>query len=597
MKKLFSSLMLAGMFCSMLCLWSCGDDDPVNTGSGDKPEIKDLAVSPSSSVAYGDVLTLTGALSDATGLRSYTVKFSNAAGAIWETTNMLTGKTSNLNYSVVLPLPKNATAGNVSISFTLKNTGSGSATEELTVSGVTVPTFTSLYFVVGNKVYTLTPDAEGNFVYDGLVPANSVGKIYVNSDKSGLYWGQASGAIASMADGDLSTGNTEEKNLKISFNPVTFEFTVSDSEEVWTASDADPIYILGDISGHWADGNISDERAKMKMTGYVSGVKKYWTWTPPSSGTGDPIDDMWGNINPGSFRFKLGGQEKYVLYQGGVITVGTSNDESASFQTSAGGPLTIKLFYDGANYTKVTLENEVRSLEFLADGSININGAPAPTAITFANAPLSKKSGSLYVYEGTVELTNGASFTASGADLATANPDPDLFSGNGNTTWKVEGPTGTYTIRIDPFASTIYACNQAGYPTVIYMDGWSWAKFESDPSIVWNPEAYLCLYRTDPTKQVYEATFYNNGWSGDVKFFTQHLATPDYGKYIINQKYFDGVVAAGDGLTIPAAAGYFKVTVDLKDGFTYDTTVDDNGYFGLVQNTAGQKYTVTFTAQ
>ncbi|MDR1120291.1 MAG: DUF4625 domain-containing protein [Dysgonamonadaceae bacterium] len=596
MKRLLGNFLWMSMLCSVLC-WSCKDDESETGSSDNKPVIENAVVSPSSSVAFGDVIHLTGTLSDKTGLRSYTVKFSNAAGDIWETTNMLTGTSYNLNLDLVLPLPKNVTAGDVKISLTLKNTDNGSNTEELTLTGVTIPVFDNLYLVIGNKVCTMEKAADGVFVYNDLISANATGKIYANADKSGLYWGQTSGVIASLADGDLTVGGADETYMEVRFNPITFEFSAAQSDEVWTESQADPIYILGNISGHWADGDITTENAKMKMTEFVSGSKKYWTWTPPATGSGDPVDDMWGNINPGSFRFKLGGQEQYIIYQNNTIETGTGNDASASFITSAGGPLTIKLFYDGTAYTKVSLESETKMLEFLANGAININGAPSPAAIVFAGSNLAKKSGSLYVYEGTVNLTKDQTFTATGTDLTTAEPDPDAFSGKGNATWTVVGTSGAYTIRIDPFASTIYACKQSGYPDVIYMDGWSWAKFESATTVVWNPEAYLCLYRKDAGKQVYEAVFYNNGWSGDVKFFSKHLATPDYGKYIINQKYFDNVEAAGDGLKIPSAAGYYKVTVDLKDGFTYNMEALDGEYFALVQATAGQKYTVTFTAQ
>jgi hypothetical protein len=594
MKNLFGNILLASIFCSLFC-WSCGKDDPDNEVTGNKPVIDNLSVSPSSSVKFGDLLTITAKLSDNAGLRSYTVKISNAGGDIWETTNMLTGTSQNLDLKQVLPLPKNATAGDVKITFTLKNSDNGSETKELTLSGVSVPVFESLYFISGNKIYTMEKDAEGLFVYKGLIPANSVGKIYAQSDKTGLYWGQISGTITSLADGDLSIGNTSEKYMAISFNPITFAFSATETDEVWTEIDA-PIFILGNISGHWADGNITDERAKMKMTAYASADKRYWTWTPPSTGSGDPADDMWGNINPGSFRFKIGGREEYILYKENIIAVGTTNDESASFITSAGGPFTVKLFYDGTNYTAVSLESEVRSLEFLVNGNININGSPAPAAVNFAGADLSKKAGSLYVYEGTVNLTKDQNVTAQGTDLTTANPDPDVFSGKGNATWKVSGSTGAYTIRIDPFASTIYACKQTGYPDVIYMDGWSWAKFEADPTVVWNPEARLCLYRESETSFIYEAVFFNNGWGGDVSFWASYYQTDaEYGKKIIASKYFDGVTVAGDGLLIPAAAGYYRISVDLKDGFTFSDEPDGN--YLLLLPTNNKKFTVTFTAQ
>ncbi|MDR1864693.1 MAG: DUF4625 domain-containing protein [Bacteroidales bacterium] len=600
MKRIFEQVVLMSLFGSLLCWSSCKKDDNGNEGNSDKPVIENLAVNPASAVKFGDIVKLTGSFSDLTGLKSYTVKISNAGGDIWETTNMLTGASYTLNLDLVIPLPKNASAGDVKISVTLKNSGTGSETRDLTLASVSIPVFEQLYLIVGTKVYTLE-NVDGVFGTEDIIPANAVGKIYVNQDKTGMFWGMSANEIVAMGDGDISFGNTTEKYLTIAFNPSSFVFQAVESEEPWIETD-DPIYILGNISGHYADGNITGENLKMKMQGYASGNKKYWTWTAPSTGSGDPADDMWGNIVPGSFRFKKGGAEEYILYDNRAITTGAANEEDKSFLSSAGGHFTIKLFFDGAVFNKVSLEQTdwetgsiLKSLEYMENGDLIINGSPAPEAVSFAGTPLTLKDGTLHVYEGSLTLTKDQNITAQGTDLSTANPDPDVFSGKGNATWKMEGATGTWLIRIDPFASTIYACNSAGFPEVIYMDGWSWAKFDSDPAIAWQPENRLCLQRQSGNSYIYEATFYNFGWGGDVSFWAAPLSDPDYGKKTISSKYFDNVTAVGDGMLLPSIAGYYKVSVDLKQGFTFSEAEMDGNYFKLTPT--GNNFTVTFTGQ
>jgi hypothetical protein len=596
MKHLKKITLFAAM--TALLFTACSKNEPI-TGSDGKAEIENFVVSPTVNLKYGDVVTLTGALSDETGLRSYTVKVNNTTGDIYESTKMLTGKTFSLNETLIIPLPKNAVAGNLTISLTVKNAGDQLTTQEKELSNVAVPSFDALYLVLSNKTCTLEKNGGGLFAYTGLIPANATGKIYANADKTGLFWGKTGADIASLAAGDIPVGAAEEKSLTVTFNPVTFEFSAGDSGEEWKEIN-EPVYILGNISGHWEDGNITAEKGKMKMTAYASGNKRYWTWTPPNTGSGSSDDDMWGNIKPGPFRFKIGGKDQYVLYKDGTITTGSANDESASFITSAGGPLTIKLFYDGTQYNLVTLDSETRSLEFGLNGAININGSPAPTAITFAGASLALKEGTLYVYEGTADMTKGNSITASGVNLSTANADPDVFSGQGNATWQVTGPTAAYTIRIDPFASTIYACNQAGYPGVIYMDGWAWAKFDSDPEIVWTPESRLTLYRTDATKHVYEARFHHFGWGGaDASFWAAYYNDVDAGKKAIHAKYFNGVelsdpTMASANMKTPLEAGDYKVSVNLQDGFSFDETSMEGDFFKL-NPTNDKKFTVTFT--
>ena len=71
----------------------------------------------------------------------------------------------------------------------------------------------------------------------------------------------------------------------------------------------------------------------------------------------------------------------------------------------------------------------------------------------------------------------------------------------------------------------------------------------------------------------------------------------EYGKYCISAKYFDGVTPAGDSgllLPVPTEETYYKIVVDLKDGFTIDKENLDGNYYTIVPAN-GKKFTVTFT--
>ncbi|KAA6339476.1 hypothetical protein EZS27_012580 [termite gut metagenome] len=140
MEKTSKILTLTCVFCSFFYL-SCGDDNKNDVPSDDsQPVIENLAVNPVS-VSYSNTVVLTGNFSDQKGLQSYTIKLSNSEGNIYETTKMLTGKTFALNDNLVIVLPKNAKAGNVTISLTLKNSDGGSITEELVLQNVKIPVF------------------------------------------------------------------------------------------------------------------------------------------------------------------------------------------------------------------------------------------------------------------------------------------------------------------------------------------------------------------------------------------------------------------------------------------------------------------------
>jgi hypothetical protein len=587
-KLLYPALLLAITVIAVLT--ACEKDDPVDPNAG-KAEITDLAITPQADLKYGDVVNLTGSFSDETGLRSYTVKMSNTAGVIFEETNMLTGKTFELDDDITIPLPKNAVEGDMTLSVTVKNSDNELTTEEITITNLTLPSFENLYLAINNMVYPMTKNGDV-FEIEDFIPAGATGKIYTKSDKTGLAWGLDGQEIIAMGSEDIVFGKEEEEYFKISFNPVSFVLTLGEVLE-WVPIQ-EGLYILGNISGHWADGNISTERSKMLMSGFSLGDRKMWTWTPPNTGSGNPEDDMWGNIVAGVFRFKIPGSDEYILFKDGQIVEGATNDEASSFIVTAGGPFSIKVFSDGTSVTKVTVESDTKKLEYTNDG-IYINGAKAGTSITFANNTLELVEGNYFLYEGTMTLTKDQVISAQGIDLATAFCDPDVFSGQGNPSWTVIQETGEYLVRIDPFLGNVYVRNEAGYPDVIYLDGWCWGKYEVDAHN-WNPDTRLTLYRVG-TSFVYEASMYILPWGGDVAIFAAPVTDPDYSKKEIFSKYFEGVTMAGHGflLPVPDPAAFYKVSVDLKDGFTFDTgTMDESNY--LVVPTNNKKFTVTFTA-
>ena len=64
-----------------------------------------------------------------------------------------------MNEKIALPLPKNAVAGDLTISVTVKNSSNELSTEEVGIKGVTLPTFDALYLALDNNlVYTMEKD-------------------------------------------------------------------------------------------------------------------------------------------------------------------------------------------------------------------------------------------------------------------------------------------------------------------------------------------------------------------------------------------------------------------------------------------------------
>lgn len=588
MKSKFRYLSLVLLTVMLGIFTSCkNDDEPADPNAG-KAKIE-LQVTPDSNLKYGDVVTLSGSFSDDKGLRSYTITMSNSAGVVYETTNMLTGKTFTINQSIPIALPKNAVAGDMTISVTVKNSDDAISTKDIVIKNVSVPTFDQLYLFINGTAYPMKKNGNVYEVED-FFPANAVGKIYSKSDKTGMAWGMEGSTIQAMGANDITVGKAAEEYYKITFNPVSFDLTIGDTQ-TWNPME-ESLYILGNISGHWADGEINDERAKMKMAGSTIGTRKMWTWTAPNTGSGDPADDMWGNIVAGTFRFKLPGVEQYITYSGGKIVLG-ADDKASSFVVTDGGTYTIKVMADGNTFTKVRLDDGTKTLEYTNDG-IYLNGTLVVPTMTFANTTLNMVAGNYFVYEGTMDLTKGQSITAQGVNLATAYCDPDVFSGKGNNTWTVTQESGTYYVRIDAFSGNIYVRKESGYPDVIYLDGWCWGKYEDDAHN-WNPPTRMTLYRKGTTN-VYEATMYIWPWGGDISLYATVPEATDASKMQFYVKYFTGVDNLDNNikLPVPAAAAFYKVSVDFKDGFTWDKENMDGNVFTLIP-TNGKKFTITFT--
>ncbi|MFY9150502.1 MAG: hypothetical protein WAO52_00680 [Prolixibacteraceae bacterium] len=589
MKKNLKYLALVLLTVMLGVYTSCkSDEDPVDPNAG-KAKIENLKVTPEASLKYGDAVTLTGNFSDGTGLRSYTITMSNAGGVVYESTNMLTGKTFALNADIPIALPKNAVAGDMTISVSVKNSADALITQDIVIKNISLPVFDQLYLVISGTAYPMKKNGQ-LFEVEEFFPANAVGKIYAKADKTGLAWGLEGTTIQAMGANDIALGKETEEYFKISFNPVSFDLTLGEIQ-TWNPM-GESLYILGNISGHWADGEISTERAKMKMSGFSIGTRKMWTWTAPSTGTGDPEDDMWGAIVAGTFRFKIPGAEQYIVFSGGKIVTG-ADDKAASFVITDGGPYTIKVMSDGTTINKVRLEDGTKTLEYTNDG-IFLSGALVVPTMTFAGKTLNIVAGNYFVYDGTMDLTKGQTITALGVNLATAFCDPDVFSGKGNATWTVIQESGSYFVRIDAFSGNIYVRKETGYPDAIYMDGWCWGKYEDDGHS-WNPSTRMTLYRKGTTN-VYEATLYILPWGGDVSFYAATPETTDAAKMQFFAKYFTGVENLNDNikLPVPAESAFYKVTVDFKDGFTWDKVNLDGANFTLIP-TNDKKFTVVFT--
>jgi hypothetical protein len=587
--------MMMWLSAAIIAFTACSKNDEPTPGSSGKAKIENLAITPATNLKYGDVVTLTADLSDEAGLSTYSITVSNAAGEnIFDKMQPLTGKTFSLNESVVIPLYPNAAAGDLTLSLTVKNSGSQSTTEDLSIKNVQVPSFPKLYLVLNGAAYEMAKSGN-TFTYEDFVPAGATGKIYANADKSGIFWGWENGAVKVLGTGDIPIGRDDEQYFATTFDAVSFKLTLGNPIQ-WNPMTGEDLYILGTISGHWQDGNIETELAKMKMTATTWNNRKMWTWSPPNTGSGNAADDMWGNTVAGVFLFKKAGVAQYILYSDRQFTIGATNDEDLAFPLLAAGKFNIRVMADASGIISVrAFDNGLQKTVEYQKERVMINGIEALPSISFAGNVMNLAPGNYFVYQNTFELTNGQSVTGEGIDLRNMSSDVDVFTGKGNSTWKVVAPTSNYFVRMDAFSGLTYVREQTGYPKAIYMDGWCWKKFPEDPRANWNTGTELTLYPVGNNK--YEATCYVQPWAGDIKFFATPSSTDRlFPGGIIAAKYFtfgagQAVGPDGNGMNLPVPdsddGAFYKVSVDLKDGMTTD---ENSNYVP-----SGAKFTFSFT--
>jgi len=567
---------------SFLLLWTaCSDNDEKDTDQG-KPTI-DITVSPQGNISYGDEITVQGTITDERNLGMYTISVSDQAGnLLTEKLQMLLGKTFEVNEKITIPLIAGATNGSLNVKFSLKNSREGTDEKEFQLSNVNVPQFEQLYLILENgTVYEMARNGN-TYEIESSFAANARGYFSTSTKLTGLYWGTQGGEITSLGKDPIVVGHDIEATYKITFNPYTFDLTLG-KYAVWSPLPAsDCYYILGTISGHWQDGEITTERAKMKMTGYHSDQQRYYSWIPPQGD--DPETGMWGEIAAGNFRLKRGSEDRYIVWDGQKIAQATTNDTDKSFYTSSGGPLEIRVYFKDDECTAVQLLGEDRTLEF-GINQVKVNGISIEDKIEFAGAGLALKPGYNYIYESQIPLQKGQTISSSSVDLKKLAGDNDLFNGIGNATWTPSTVSGTYNIRIDLFSGAFYACPTNGYPDVIYLNGWSWAKTPTSNAVVWDPAYELAL--THVGNNIYESTFYDFGWGGSYTLSAAHPQSAEAGqdegaKLPIPETLFT------DKFAFPTGVGRYKISVNLKEGLLIDGKT--------VQSKNNQKLTVSFTA-
>lgn len=559
-----------------LFFYGCDDNELSNADNVPKPEMS-IMVYPQNGLSYGDKVSITGTLTDEKNLKMYTILLKDKNETeLYRKEQMLLGQSFQMNETFAIPLPKNAEIEDFKVEMILENSRNGTAIQDFDLTSLQVPTFNKLYLLLGNKsVVELLPNGDV-FEVEETFPANVKGIISSTPDNTGLYWGTSNGEIQTMAKDSIVIGGDVEASCKITFNPKTFELTFGERHS-WTALPAtDSYYILGTISGHWQDGEIKEEKAKMRMQGYESGNMRYYTWIPPE---GDDVETgMWGSTAAGAFLLKKAGEDTFVLWDGSRFATGSAYDMGKSFPVTAAGAFEIRVYFEGDECTKVTIMSSERTLEFTNE-QVKANGAVMGDGIDFAGTQLQLKDGTNYVYEGEVELTKGESITSNTVDLSLCSPNKDLFSGGGNTNWTLTAATGKYFIQIDAFSGSSYARPTNGYPDAIYMYGWSWAHSASGTAQTWQPESALPLVRVGDGF-VYEGTCYVFAWGGDIAFILNNPVS-DTKTELPNENFDDSSSVFGGTLThfsLPTVEGYYKISVDLKEGVTISgDTVTPNG--------------------
>ena len=583
-KKLFIA-------CSLVLpiLFSCSEEDNTIVGNGIKPEM-DIMIYPQDGLKYGDEITISGEVTDARNLKMYSVTLKDKDGSILsQKDQMLLGTSFQMDESLFIPLPKNAKPADLSVEVLLQNSQGEIVTEMASLSSLQVPKFDNLYLILGNNS-TLELTRNGDvFEGEAFFPAKIKGVISTTPTSSGLFWGMNNGEIQTMGKDSILIGSDLEASCKLTFNPETFELTFGERLSWTPLPESDCLYILGTISGHWMDGDITVEKEKMKMKGYESDNLRYYSWFPPQGD--DPNVGMWGTTAAGIFRIKTGQKDSYILWDGTKLVESTTNETEKSFPLTAAGAYEIRVYFENETCTKLQVIGTTRTLEF-ANDNVTINGLSMTPKMEFAGKQLSLVPGTNYSYEGEMSLEKGATLTSNSLNLADFLPSADLISGGGNATWKLNSFTGTYIIRLDVFSGSFYICPVDGYPNVIYMNGWSWSHFAGDNPMVWDMNRVLPLVRTEGT--TYEALFYMFNWGGSVQFYLTHPTKSEGGKPIEmpNKDFAPAFVDGGmpASFLFPISIGYHRVILDLKDGVTIgsDNTVTPKG---------SEPFTLNFVAQ
>lgn len=586
MKRIAYFLILCA---SLLTFSACSDDDDVvsQEKNGPKPAM-DITVSPQGGMSFGDVIYVTGTMTDERNLEHYELTLKDDKGDTLATKyQMLLGKEFSCNDHLQIPLPKNAKQEDLTLEVKLDNTRNGELVQEFAVNNVVPPTFDALNIILGNgQVINMIKDGD-EFVTptEVVFPAGVKGIISTTTSKNGIWWGTTNGEIASMASDSILIGGDVEASFTVRFNPVTFALTLGE-HHVWSPLDAsDCYYILGTISGHWQDGEITEERTKMKMAGYSSGNDAYYTWTAPEGD--NPETGMWGSTAAGVFRLKKGGTGEFILWDGSKIMESKTDDKSKSFPLTAGGPFTIRANFTNGTCSSVVVSGGGKSVIFSNDNVV-INGTKITPEISFAGKQLKLQSGSSYIYSGEIKLSKGQTIS-SVFDLSPFATNPDLFSGQGNPTWTLKSASDTYSVRLDPFACSFYACPVSGYPVALYMDGWSWAPTETSTAVVWDAANVLPLVET--SAGVYEATFYDFGWGGNACLYMKWPGKGEATRLPLNNFNSSYIESLSDrSFLLPSGVGYYKIVVNVGSGFTINAD-------GTITPKGNTKYTLDFKKQ
>lgn len=585
-KKLYFLTFALAAFIFVGCNES-DNDDAISVKDGPKPTME-ITASPIEGASYGDKISVTGLVTDKRNLDHYDMILLNGNGdTLSRKTQALLGQTFHVSDALQIPLPKNASVDNMKLIFKLDNTRNGEEIKTFDISNVALPVFGTLHLCLGNgQIVDLIKNGD---VYETsnevLFPAGVKGIISTKTGKSGIWWGTKDGEIASMAKDSITIGKDIESSYTVSFNPVTFEITFG-TQHIWSPiTGARTYYLIGTISGDWRDGEITAEKPKMMMTGYQSGDDKYYTWTAPE---GDDINTgMSGTTAAGVFRLKLAGLRSFILWDGTNIVQSTTDDKDKSFPLTKAGPFTIKVNFHGDVCSSVEVTGSGRSVTF-ANGKVITNGYSLATTAAFAGTQLPLKSGSSYIYEGIVKLNKGQS-ASSDFDLSNFTTNPDLFSGQGNSSWSLKTVSGDYLVRLDAFSGNFYACPTSGYPDFIYFDGWSWGPNATSTPISWDNTQLLPLVNNG--NGVYEATLYDFGWGGNFRLYTNYMGgggtSINIGSGNFNSTYIDA--AYNDVFLLPSSEGAYKIIVDLKSGLNISN--------GVATPKGTEKFTLEFKAQ